>query len=49
MLFLAQEIHGNPSFIFTLIQKFNKLNQEPISIHPNRKSWSTSSKKKYTY
>lgn len=30
MLFLAQKIHGNPSFIFTLIQKFNKPNQEPI-------------------
>ena len=30
MMFLAQKIHGNPSFIFTLIQKFNKPNQEPI-------------------
>ena len=27
---LVQKLHGNPSFIFTLIQKFNKPNQEPI-------------------
>ena len=27
---LVQKIHGNPSFIFTLIQKFNKPNAEPI-------------------
>ena len=27
---LVRKLHGNPSFIFTLIQKFNKLNEEPI-------------------
>ena len=27
---LVQKLHGNPSFIFTLIQKFNKANAEPI-------------------
>ncbi len=27
---LVQKLHGNPSFIFTLIQKFNKPNAEPI-------------------
>ena len=27
---LVQKLHGNPSFIFTLIQKFNKPNVEPI-------------------
>lgn len=27
---LVQKLHGNPSFIFTLIQKFNKPDQEPI-------------------
>lgn len=27
---LVQKLHGNPSYIFTLIQKFNKPNQEPI-------------------
>lgn len=27
---LEQKLHGNPSFIFTLIQKFNKPNAEPI-------------------
>lgn len=27
---LAQKLKGNPSFIFTLIQKFNKPNAEPI-------------------
>lgn len=27
---LVQKLKGNPSFIFTLIQKFNKANQKPI-------------------
>ena len=27
---LVQKLRGNPSFIFTLIQKFNKPNEEPI-------------------
>lgn len=27
---LVQKLHGNPSFIFTLIQKFNKPDSEPI-------------------
>lgn len=27
---LIQKLHGNPSFIFTLIQKFNKPNAQPI-------------------
>lgn len=27
---LVRKLHGNPSFIFTLIQKFNKPNEEPI-------------------
>lgn len=27
---LVCKLHGNPSFIFTLIQKFNKPNEEPI-------------------
>ncbi|MGN1334415.1 MAG: type I restriction endonuclease subunit R [Anaerovoracaceae bacterium] len=27
---LVQKLHGNPSFIFTLIQKFNKPDAEPI-------------------
>lgn len=27
---LVQKLHGNPSFIFTLIQKFNKSDAEPI-------------------
>lgn len=27
---LVQKLKGNPSFIFTLIQKFNKPNAEPI-------------------
>lgn len=27
---LVQKLHGNPSFIFTLIQKFNKPSAEPI-------------------
>lgn len=27
---LVQKLHGNPSFIFTLIQKFNKLGADPI-------------------
>ncbi len=27
---LVQKLHGNPSFIFTLIQKFNKPGSEPI-------------------
>lgn len=27
---LVQKLHGNPSFIFTLIQKFNKSEAEPI-------------------
>ena len=27
---LLRKLHGNPSFIFTLIQKFNKPNEEPI-------------------
>lgn len=27
---LARKLHGNPSFIFTLIQKFNKPDAEPI-------------------
>ncbi len=27
---LVQKLHGNPGFIFTLIQKFNKANAEPI-------------------
>lgn len=31
---LIQKLHGNPSFIFTLIQKFNKPNAQPI--YPNQ-------------
>lgn len=27
---LVRKLHGNPGFIFTLIQKFNKPNEEPI-------------------
>ena len=27
---LVLKLHGNPSFIFTLIQKFNKPNAKPI-------------------
>ena len=29
---LIQKLHGNPSFIFTLIQKFNQPNPEPICL-----------------